>query len=199
MGLLDKINLLNPLRGSADVIRDQFSEGGIFGDAAGTKDRAAQAREAGSFADYSGSEAARLGIEADSQRKYMEDIARGRESVSAMQLQDSLGKNLASQQAMVAAANPASGAMAARTGMQNQARQAAGLAGDQALAGIQERQQAQQALNEMLLRQRGQDVNATVQSRGIAAGAFTPTGQPTGADKTAGLLSGALKIFGAGA
>lgn len=197
-GILDALNQANPLKGSSGWIQDQTKEGGLLGDQAGTKDRAEQAEGAGAFADYTSSEAARLGIEADRQRKYMEDIARGRESVSAMQLQDSLGKNLAAQQSMVASANPASGAMAARSGMMNQSRAAGGLAGQQALAGIQERQSAQQALQEMLLRQRGQDINAATQNRGIAAGAFVPSGAATGNDKIGGLISGGLKLFGAG-
>lgn len=88
----------------------------------------------------------------------LERLARGRDSFSAEQLRQSLGQTLAAQQSMAAGARPANAAMAARTAAVQMGRQQAGLAGQQALAGIAERTAAQQALGQLLSTQRGQDI-----------------------------------------
>jgi hypothetical protein len=66
----------------------------------------------------------------------------------------------------------------------------AGLAGQQAVAGIQERQAAQNALNQMLMRQRQQELQAALQSRQTAMG-INPQG-PTGTEKQAGAIEGLM-------
>lgn len=126
-----------------------------------------------------------LGREATAEREYMRRIARGDESVSAMQLQQAMQQNQAQQQSMAAGARPGNAAMAARQAAMNASRQGAGLAGQQAIAGIQERQSAQNALQQMLMQQRAQELQATLGGRGQALQGYGTqyTGQmqqPTG-------------------
>lgn len=165
-------------------------EGGPLGDPAGTEFRQQQGGLASSFAGQGEQGFRSLGDEAGMQRKYMEDIARGRESVSAGQLKDALGQNVAGQQAMAASARPGQGPMAARGAMMNAGRMGAGLAGQQATAGIQERQSAQNALNQMLMTQRQQELQAALQSRSTAMG-INPQGD-SGVDKQMGAFTGAM-------
>jgi hypothetical protein len=169
--------------------KKQTEEGGYFGDPAGTKFRFGQGEAAGQFAGEGERGFRKLGHESALQRRYMEDIARGRESVSAMQLKNALGQNVAGQQAMAASARPGQGAMGARSAMMNAGRMGAGLAGQQATAGIQERQSAQNALNNMLLQQRAQDMQVALNSRSNALG-INPQGA-SGVDKQMGALTGA--------
>lgn len=129
-------------------------------------------KEAGDFARTSQEDFRRLGQEAAMQRQYLQRIARGEESVSAMQLGQSLQKNQAAQQSMAAGARPGNAAMAARTAAMTAGRQGAGLAGQQAVAGLQERQQAQMALQQALLQQRQQELTATNTGRSQAMGGW---------------------------
>ncbi len=99
----------------------------------------------------------RLGTALNDQHGYMQRIARGEESVSAKQLADALQQNLGAQQSMAAGAAPQNAAMAGLHASRNAMNLGAGLAGQQAVAGIQERQAAQDALTRALLAQRGQD------------------------------------------
>lgn len=105
-------------------------------------------------------------------RQNLRDLASGKNSYSAEQLRQGLQQNLAAQQSQAASASPQNQAMAARTAMINAARLGGGMAGAQALAGIQERQGAMQQLGQMDLGQRGQDLNAALGSRQNATGAY---------------------------
>lgn len=147
-----------------------------------------EAEAASGFAGGTQEQFGQLGGEATTERDYLRRIARGEESVSAIQLQQALQQNQAAQQSMAAGARPGGAAMAARTAAMTAGRQGAGLAGQQAVAGIQERQQAQQALANMLMQQRQQELQATLGSRGQAIGGFGAQyqgalGQPTGLEK----------------
>lgn len=170
-------------------------EGGMFGDPKGTKERLAQGQAASDFANRNETQFRRGGRDAFAQRKYMEDIARGRESVSALQLKQALGQNIAGQQSMAASARPGQGAMAARNAMMNAGRAGSALGGQQALAGIQERQAAQNSLNNMILQQRGQDLQGALGSRTNAVNAFNPQG-PSGSDKQAAAAGQIGKLLG---
>ena len=86
-------------------------------------------------------------------------------SVSAEQLRQGLQQNVAAQQAMAAGAAPRNQAMAARTAMLQSGRLGAGLAGQQATAGLQERQQAAQQYQALL--------NAMMASSGATYGTAT--------------------------
>lgn len=84
--------------------------------------------------------------------------ASGEESLSALQLKDSLGQNLRQQQALAASARPGQAGMAGRMAAQQAGQLGAGLAGQQAMAGIQERTSAQNMLGGVLQGARGQDI-----------------------------------------
>lgn len=95
-------------------------------------------------------------------RAYLNNVARGGESLSAEQLRQALPQIQAQQMSMAAGASPANAAMAARNASSAAAAGAGGLAGSAALAGIAERQAANQALTGLNLGQRQQDLNATL-------------------------------------
>ncbi len=98
-------------------------------------------------------------------RQYLEDLRSGKNSVSAEQLRQALQQQYAQQRSMAASASPANAAMAARTAMINTGRAAMGTAGQQALAGIAERNAAADALSRLNLGQREQDINVGLGSR----------------------------------
>jgi hypothetical protein len=102
---------------------------------------------------------------------YLQGQARGENSVSAEQLRQALQQNLAAQRSMAASASPQNAAMAARTAAIQSGRLGAGLAGQQAVAGLAERNQAQQAYAQSLGQMRGQDLQAALGSRQTAVGA----------------------------
>jgi len=147
----------------------------------------------GRFGDIGG----QLGGQAD----VLRGLASGKDSISRLQLAQALQQNQAQQQSMAAGARPGNAAMAARTAAMTAGRQGAGLAGQQAIAGIQERQAAQNALAKLLLAQRQQELNATQGARGQSLGAFGTRytgalGQPTGIEKGLGAVSSLGQGFG---
>ena len=151
---------------------------------------------AGNFAGVGEAGYGRLGGELGAETEYMRDIARGRESVSAEQLRQALQQQQAQAQSM-SQGGPASAApMMARTALLGAGRASSAMAGQQALAGIQERQAAQQALAQMLLGQRGQDLQAALGGRGHAIGALggiTPGQSPL--QQYGGLIQGGLQTY----
>lgn len=150
--------------------------GGGEGDKQNQEDRARlreQVGAAGDFANQGQQGFAQTGAEAAQARGYLRDLAEGRNSVSAEQLRQGLQSNVAAQRAMAASASPANAAMAARTAANNAARLGYGMSGQQAIAGLQERQQAQQMLNQMILQQRQQELEAALQSRSNAINGMT--------------------------
>lgn len=102
----------------------------------------------------------------------LQAMANGQNSVSQLQLQQAMQQNLAQQRSMAASASPQNAAMAARTAAIQSGRINAGLAGQQAVAGLQERNQAQSQYGQLLGNLRGQDLQATLGSRQNAAGAY---------------------------
>jgi hypothetical protein len=127
-----------------------------------------QAAAAGQFAGQGEAGYGAMTGELAKQRQFLMDLASGKNSIAAEQLRQGLQQNVAAQQSMAAGAAPQNAGMAARTAMLNTARLGSGLAGQQALAGLKERQDAQQALSALNLGQRGQDVNVALGSRGNA-------------------------------
>lgn len=131
-----------------------------------------------------------LGQSADQLRA----LASGQNSVSALQLQQALGQNQSAQRSMALGASPVNQAMAARTAAIQSGRLGAGLAGQQAVAGLQERQGAQNALAQLLLQQRGQDLQGTLGGYGVSNQGFgmqiDPNQDKSWAEKNAPLISG---------
>lgn len=110
--------------------------------------------------------------EAQQSRDYLRRLASGQESVSAEQLRQGLQQNVAAQRSMAASAAPQNQAMAARTAAMQAGRLGAGMSGQAAIAGLQERRDAQKALADMIMGQRQQDLQAALGSRQNAVGAY---------------------------
>jgi len=168
-------------------------------DSASQLEQRADVRNQGGMASWYADQAqqgyGQLGTEATAAREALRRIATGQDSVSAEQLRQGLGENLSAQRSLVAAAPPQNAAMAARTAAIQSARLGSGLAGQQAVAGMQERQQAQRALAELILQQRQQDAQTALQSRQTAVnayGGYKPEGNFI--DKYGGAISGAAAI-----
>jgi hypothetical protein len=125
----------------------------------------AQAHGAGRFAGQGERGYRDLGQQGMGALSGLQALAQGQNSVSAEQLRQGLQQNLAAQQSMAASASPANAAMAARTAAIQGGRLGAGLAGQQAIAGLQERNQAQQQYAALLQALRGQDLQAALGSR----------------------------------
>jgi hypothetical protein len=98
--------------------------------------------------------------------------AQGQRSVSAEQLRQALGQNQAAQMSLAAGASPRNAAMAARTAAIQTGRLGAGLAGQQAVAGLQEQNQAQQQYAALLQGLRQQDLQAALGSQQNALSAY---------------------------
>lgn len=132
------------------------------------------------FADQGQQGYGAMTAEAQQARDYLRQLASGQQSVSAEQLRQGNQQAMSAQRSMAASASPQNSAMAARTAANNMGRINMGLAGQQAIAGIQERQAAQQGLANMIMQQRGQDLQAALGSRGNAIGAFNNIANNTG-------------------
>ena len=150
--------------------------GGLVEESQSTKDQRANLDETGlaanQFAEYNQGGYQALGAEAAAQRDALRRQAMGQDSLSAEQLRQGLQQNLASQRSMAAGASPGNSAMAARNAAMNMGRAASGMSGAAATAGIQERRAAQDALAQMILQQRGQDLQGALGSRQTAVGAY---------------------------
>jgi hypothetical protein len=131
------------------------------------------------FADQAQNNYGAAGAEAQQARDYLRRIASGQESLSREQLRQGMQQNRAAQQSFAASAAPQNQAMAAITGANNMAKAGYGMSGQAALAGIQERQGAQQALNQAILGARGQDLQAALGSRQNAINAYGGMGAPS--------------------
>jgi len=145
---------------------------------------------AGQFADQAQAGYNAYGAQGQQALSGLQAIANGQNSVSALQLQQAMQANLAQQRSLAAGAGPQNAGMAARTAALQMGRANAGLAGQQALAGMQERNQAWQQYGGLLQGLRGQDLNAAIQSRATAnnsygAAPFAPQGNNDAATLTA--------------
>jgi hypothetical protein len=124
-----------------------------------------QAGMSGQFADNAQAGYGAYGQQAQQPLTYLQRTAQGENSVSSEQLRQALQQNVAAQRSLAAGASPQNAAMAARTAAIQSGRLGAGLAGQQAVAGLQERAQANQAYGSLLGTLRGQDLNAALSAR----------------------------------
>lgn len=184
------------LTGAARGVRDFV---GGLNDRPGEEEQRAgltqQAQAAGDFAGLGESGFGRLGGELGGEYGFLRDIASGKNSIAGEQLRQGLQQQLAAQRSMAAGASPQNQSMAMLHASRNAMNMGSGLAGQQALAGMEERRQAQSALLQALLQQRQQELSAALGSRGNAIqgyGGITP-GQST-LDSWAGPLMGAASI-----
>lgn len=137
-----------------------------------------------------------MSAEAQRARDQLAKYARGEESLSREQLRQGLQSNMSQQRSMAASASPANGPMAALMAAQNMGRMGAGMSGQAAMAGIQERKAAQDALANMIMQQRQQDAQVALGSRNTAVGAFggvTPQGSAL--DRWANPVASGLGAF----
>jgi Chaperone of endosialidase len=126
----------------------------------------------------------------------LRDQAEGRNSVSAEQLRQGLQANVAAQRSAAAGADPRNAAMSARTAAIQGARLSSANSGQAAVAGLAERNQAQQALQQALLGQRGQDLQGTLGGYGASnqayAGQIDPNGDKSWLEKNGGAIAGGM-------
>ena len=129
----------------------------------------------------------------------LQATANGQNSVSAEQLRQGLQSNLANQQSMAASASPNNAAMAARNAAQNMGRLGYGMAGQQAVAGLAERNQAMSQYGNLLGTLRGQDLQGTLGGFNAATGAYSGglngSRDPTLVQQWAPIVAGAAKAL----
>lgn len=162
--------------------RDIVDPGHVFGsdesDAADAARQAAvdaraplldkQSEAAGSFADSSQANYNALGARGATSLDQLQRQANGQNSVSAEQLRQGLQQNQAAQMSMAQGGAPQDAASRARTASIQSARLGSGLAGQQAVAGLQERNQAQGQYAQLLQGLRGQELQGSLGGRQAA-------------------------------
>jgi len=134
---------------------------------------------------------------------YLQGVMNGTTSQSAPQLQQGLAQNMAAQQSM-AASQPGNVASARVAGMNN-AQMSAGLAGQQQIAGMQERNAAASQLNQSQQNQaalqygaRGQDATGANAAYGTGTGAYDNAEKnpmKTGGSLLGGGIGGVVGLF----
>lgn len=129
----------------------------------------------------------------------LQGLAQGQNSVSMEQARQNMQQQQAQQMSMAAGAAPQNSAMAARVAANNMARAGYGISGQQAMAGLQERQAALNALSQMQMQQAGMNLQGAGQFGGLSNSAYgtnLQNPQKTWGPYVAGALGGAA---GAGA
>lgn len=122
--------------------------------------------------------------------------ANGQNSVAAEQLRQGAQSNMTAQRGLAASASPANQAMAARGAVNNIAKLNYGLSGQQAEAGLKERQQAQQAYGSLLGTLRGQDLQGTLGGYQTAVSAYGGGLNGQASPTLAGQLGGIIGTIG---
>lgn len=188
--------------GSGNGLKTPFGTvrpGNPFNDPTADQKRAdlnAQGAAAANFADAGEKGYGAMTAESQQARDYLRRLASGEKSVSAEQLRQGNQQTMAAQQSMAASASPQNAPMAALAAMQNQNRASTGLAGSTAMAGLAERQAAQKALGDMILGQRGQDIQVGLGSRQNATtgyGGVSPEGSFM--DKFGNMIQGGASAY----
>lgn len=137
-----------------------------------------QAGQAGAFADQAQQNYGNMTAEGQATRDYLARLMRGENSLSAEQLRQGLQQTTGQLRSQAAAASPGNSGMAALQASNNIGRAGAAMSGNAAMAGIAERNAAANALGQMQLGFRGQDVNAALGSRGNAIQGYTGAIEP---------------------
>lgn len=124
-----------------------------------------QGEAASGFGSRGEGEYAETSAEGRAERERLRRIMEGRDSVSAGQIRQGLQQAIAAQRSMAAGSAP-NAAGRARMAAKQMGLVESGGAGLTALAGMQERQAAEQALANLIMSQRQQDLQAALASRG---------------------------------
>jgi len=176
MGLWDKVKrtgsfLANPLsalekNGPLGFVQDN---GGLDQQRSNLD---SQGNAAGSWADEAQNNARGLGAMSSDQYNALGRQASGQDSISREMLRQGLQQQYGQQRSMAAGASPQNAAMAARTGATQMGRAATGMAGQAAVAGMQEQMAARQAQSNFLQNWRNQELQAAQGGRGSAISAY---------------------------
>ncbi len=159
---------------------------------------AQQAAAAGNFAGVGEQGYQQLGQDARARMDYLRRIAGGQESIAGEQLRQGLQQNQAALRSQAASAAPQNQAMAARTAMIQSGKLGAGMSGQAAMAGMQERRDAEAALAQLINAQRQQDLQAALGSRQTAVTGYGAANAGT-PEKSALEKYGQMVIGGFGA
>lgn len=127
---------------------------------------------AGQFADQAQRGYAAYGQQGQSALDGLRAQMQGQNSVSAEQLRQGLQQQLAQQRSFAAGGPPGSAAGRARTAAIQMGRASTAAAGQQAMAGIAERNQVTNQYGQLIGQLRGQDLSAATQSRQNALGGY---------------------------
>lgn len=133
-----------------------------------------------------------LGVESQAARKHLYDQMMGKHSVAAEQLRQGVQQQVAAQRAMAASASPRNLAMAQRNAAMNAGRATHGMAGQAALAGVQERNAAADAFAAL----RGQDMQAALQSRQAAMTGYGGPGEKSWIEQYGPAVVAGLDAYG---
>lgn len=132
-----------------------------------------QADASGQFAGLGEKDYLAQGKNLNTLQDMLSGLASGKDSFSAEQLRQGLGSQLSMQSSLAAGAAPQNQAMAARNASMNMGRITSGMAGNTALAGIAERQAAQQALGGILGQRMGLGAQVGLGGRQNAMGGYS--------------------------
>lgn len=187
-------------------IGDKLKKIGLNGPSASDERKMSHLNDVGADAHYVGNQAAdnylgmtgRLNGALDD----LQGQAQGRNLVSSEMLRQGMQQGVAAQRSLAASASPANSAMAARSAAMQMGRLGYGLSGQQALAGMQERNQAQQAYANLINQSRGQDLQGALGGYNAATGAYGGglNGQrdPTLAGQWSNAIQAGASIFSKG-
>lgn len=174
---------------------------GIGDESQSTKDQRAsliaQGDAAGTFATEGQDNFRGLGAEQYDMRQRLGKLASGEDSLSREQLRQGLEQLYGQQRSYAAGASPQNAPMAARTAAIQMGRAGSAMSGQAALAGIQERKAAMEALGNMINTGRQQELGAALGSRGHAIGAmggYTP--EKSGLEKAMPLINAGTSLLG---
>jgi hypothetical protein len=101
-----------------------------------------------------------------------QNLANGQDSVSMEQARQNMAQAQAQQMSMAAGASPQNAAMAQRQAMMNSGNLAAGISGQQVLAGLQERQAALNAMAQLQAQQAQMNMTGALGAYGSANQAY---------------------------
>lgn len=157
---------INPVNAAKAVGR---TVGGLTEESESTKqqreDLNQQGRSASDFAAWGEQGFHSTGREGADVREILRRQAMGQDSVTREMLRQGLQQNLSAQRSMAAGASPNNAAMAARTAAMQMGRLGAGMSGQAALAGMQERQAATKAWMDAVNAARQQEMQVALGSR----------------------------------
>jgi hypothetical protein len=134
----------------------------------------------------------------DGTRQNLQNTIDGKNLLSGEMLRQGLQQNLAQQRSIAAGAAPRDASMAARTAAIQSGRLGYGMSGQATMAGLQEKKDAQAQLAELLMRQRQQELEASLGARQNAISGYGGVQtEASGLEKAAPLINAGVGLVGA--